>query len=110
MTVACQLHYSRFTNMAVGSHATMPSLLRYRARPASVAGWNLPVHGSHDDGQAVKAVEITKPRTAIPIHFNDFSVFRSGLDDFKKAAQASTTSTEFVYLAHGETYTFKPNV
>ena len=59
--------------------------------------------------QAVKAVEITKPRTAIPIHYNDFSVFRSGLDDFKKAAGASTTRTEFVYLAHGETYTFKPN-
>jgi L-ascorbate metabolism protein UlaG (beta-lactamase superfamily) len=59
--------------------------------------------------QAVKAVEITKPHTAIPIHYNDFSVFQSGLDDFKKAAQASTTSTEFVYLAHGETYTFKPN-
>jgi L-ascorbate metabolism protein UlaG (beta-lactamase superfamily) len=58
--------------------------------------------------QAVKAVEITKPHTAIPIHYNDFSVFQSGLDDFKKAAQASTTSTEFVYLAHGETYTFKP--
>ena len=58
--------------------------------------------------QAVKAVEITKPRTAIPIHYNDFSVFRSGLDDFKKAAEASTTHTEFVYLAHGETYTFKP--
>jgi len=57
--------------------------------------------------QAVKAVEITKPRTAIPIHYNDFSVFLSGLDDFKKAAQASTTRTEFVYLAHGETYTFK---
>jgi L-ascorbate metabolism protein UlaG (beta-lactamase superfamily) len=59
--------------------------------------------------QAVKAVEITKPRIAIPIHYNDFSVFRSGLDDFKKAAEASTTRTEFVYLAHGETYTFKPN-
>ena len=37
--------------------------------------------------QGVKAVEITKPRTAIPIHYNDFSVFLSGLDDFKKAAQ-----------------------
>ena len=60
--------------------------------------------------QAVKAVEITKPRTAIPIHYNDFSVFHSGLDDFKKAAQASTTSTAFVYLAHGETYTFTPRV
>jgi len=60
--------------------------------------------------QAVKAVEITKPRVAIPIHYNDFSVFRSGLDDFKKAAEASTASTEFVYLAHGETYTFKSHV
>jgi L-ascorbate metabolism protein UlaG (beta-lactamase superfamily) len=60
--------------------------------------------------QAVKAVEITKPRTAIPIHYNDFSVFLSGLDDFKEAAQASNTSTAFVYLAHGETYTFTPEV
>jgi L-ascorbate metabolism protein UlaG (beta-lactamase superfamily) len=60
--------------------------------------------------QAVKAVEITKPRTAIPIHYNDFSVFLSGLDDFKKAAQASTTSAKFVYLSHGETYTFTPTV
>jgi L-ascorbate metabolism protein UlaG (beta-lactamase superfamily) len=59
--------------------------------------------------QGVRAVEITKPRTAIPIHYNDFSVFLSGLDDFKKAAQASTADTKFVYLAHGETYTFTPN-
>ncbi len=59
--------------------------------------------------QGVKAVEITKPRTAIPIHYNDFSVFRSGLDDFKKAAQVSTAKTKFVYLAHGETYTFTPS-
>src|SRR6201995_3198576 len=59
--------------------------------------------------QAVRPVEITKPPPAIPIHYNDFSVFRSGLDDFKKAAQASTTDTRFVYLTHGETYTFAPN-
>jgi L-ascorbate metabolism protein UlaG (beta-lactamase superfamily) len=59
--------------------------------------------------QGVQAVEITKPRTAIPIHYNDFSVFLSGLDDFKKAAEASTAATKFVYLAHGETYTFTPN-
>ncbi|OBJ90483.1 MBL fold metallo-hydrolase [Mycobacterium asiaticum] len=58
--------------------------------------------------QAVRAVEITKPRTAIPIHYNDFSVFLSGLDDFQKAAEASRTATEFVYLAHGESYTFTP--
>jgi L-ascorbate metabolism protein UlaG (beta-lactamase superfamily) len=58
--------------------------------------------------QGVRAVEITKPRTAIPIHYNDFSVFLSGLDDFKQAAEASSVTTKFVYLAHGETYTFKP--
>jgi hypothetical protein len=59
------------------------------------------IHGWHDlpaqtvvtttGQQAVKAVEITKPRTAIPIHYNDFSVFLSGLDEFKDAAQAATT-------------------
>ncbi|UMB69579.1 MBL fold metallo-hydrolase [Mycobacterium paraterrae] len=59
--------------------------------------------------QAVRAVEITKPHTAIPIHYNDFSVFLSGLDDFKRAAERSYAATEFVYLAHGETYTFTPN-
>ena len=48
-------------------------------------------------------------RTAIPIHYNDFSVFLSGLDDFQKAAAASSTTTKFVYLAHGETYTFTPD-
>jgi L-ascorbate metabolism protein UlaG (beta-lactamase superfamily) len=58
--------------------------------------------------QGVRAVEITRPRTAIPIHYNDFSVFMSGLDDFKKAAGASPADTEFRYLAHGETYTFTP--
>jgi L-ascorbate metabolism protein UlaG (beta-lactamase superfamily) len=58
--------------------------------------------------QGVQAVEITKPRTAIPTHYNDFSVL-SGLDDFKKATVASTAETKFVYLAHGETYTFTPH-
>jgi L-ascorbate metabolism protein UlaG (beta-lactamase superfamily) len=59
--------------------------------------------------QGVKAVEIAKPHTAIPIHYNDFSVFLSGLDDFQKAAEASTATTKFVYLAHGDTYVFKPD-
>jgi L-ascorbate metabolism protein UlaG (beta-lactamase superfamily) len=60
--------------------------------------------------QGVKAAEITKCRTAIPIHYNDFSVFLSGLDDFKNASQTSAARTEFVYLAHGETYKFKSSV
>jgi L-ascorbate metabolism protein UlaG (beta-lactamase superfamily) len=58
--------------------------------------------------QAVQAVEITKPRAAIPIHYNDFSVFMSGLEDFKDAAGKSSAATEFRYLTRGETYEFTP--
>lgn len=58
--------------------------------------------------QAVRCVEITNPRTAIPIHYNDFSVFASGLDDFKHAAATSSASTEFRYLTHGERHRFGP--
>ena len=58
--------------------------------------------------QAVRAVEITRPHTAIPIHYNDYSVFMSGLDDFKDAARKSSADTELYYLAHGETYRFTP--
>lgn len=58
--------------------------------------------------QAVRAVEIVRPRTAIPIHYNDWSVFQSGLDEVRQAAAVSTTSAEFHYLAHGDTYQFHP--
>jgi hypothetical protein len=57
-----------------------------------------------------KAVEITKPRAAIPIQYNDFWVFRSGLDDFQKAAQTSTTSTSSSTSLTARPNTFKPNV
>src|SRR5215469_2701773 len=56
--------------------------------------------------QAVRAVELVRPRTAIPIHYNDYSVFMSGLDDFRQAASTSSADTTFRYLAHGETYAF----
>lgn len=59
--------------------------------------------------QAVRAVEIVAPRTAIPIHYNDFSVFLSGLDDFRDAAEKSSTATEFHYISQGDTYHFRPN-
>lgn len=57
--------------------------------------------------QAVRAVEIVEPTTAIPIHYNDFSVFASDLDDFKHAAERSSTTAEFHYVSHGDTYRFR---
>ncbi|RCW44591.1 L-ascorbate metabolism protein UlaG (beta-lactamase superfamily) [Halopolyspora algeriensis] len=57
--------------------------------------------------QAVRAVEIVHPREAIPIHYNDYSVFQSGLDDLRQAAGESSVDTEFHYLTHGESHFFR---
>jgi L-ascorbate metabolism protein UlaG (beta-lactamase superfamily) len=36
-----------------------------------------------DAEQGVEAMRIVDPRTAIPIHYNDYEVFTSPLEDFK---------------------------
>jgi L-ascorbate metabolism protein UlaG (beta-lactamase superfamily) len=60
-----------------------------------------------DDEQGVEAVKIINPDKAIPIHYNDYDVFKSPLEDFKRAAKAAGLSEKIVYLAHGETYNFE---
>jgi L-ascorbate metabolism protein UlaG (beta-lactamase superfamily) len=56
--------------------------------------------------QGVQAVQIIHPHVAIPIHFNDYSVFLSGLDEFQAAARASLPTTKVRYLLQGDTYQF----
>lgn len=56
--------------------------------------------------QGVQAVELIHPRVAIPIHYNDYSVFLSGLDEFQAAATRATLTTRFHYLRQGDTYRF----
>jgi L-ascorbate metabolism protein UlaG (beta-lactamase superfamily) len=58
--------------------------------------------------RGVHAVEIIHPRVAIPIHFNDYSVFLSGLGAFRAAATGAshTLATRVHYLRHGDTYRF----
>ncbi len=60
-----------------------------------------------DDEQGVEAVKLINPDTAIPIHYNDYDVFKSPLKDFKKAAQIAGLQEKIVYLAHGDTYEFQ---
>jgi L-ascorbate metabolism protein UlaG (beta-lactamase superfamily) len=57
-----------------------------------------------DAKQGVEAIRITNPRTAIPIHYNDYGVFKSPLDDFKTAVRAAGLENRVHYLAHGETF------
>lgn len=60
-----------------------------------------------DDKQGVEAIELINPKTAIPIHYNDYDVFKSPLEDFKRTAEEAGLSDKIVYLAHGETYNFE---
>ena len=59
-----------------------------------------------DASQGVRALGIVRPRTAVPIHYDDYTVFTSPLADFRAAAAAASLGTEVHYLARGETYRF----
>jgi L-ascorbate metabolism protein UlaG (beta-lactamase superfamily) len=60
-----------------------------------------------DAEQGVEAIRIINPREVIPIHYNDYEVFKSPLEDFKKAVAAAGFSDRVRYLSHGETYDFE---
>jgi L-ascorbate metabolism protein UlaG (beta-lactamase superfamily) len=60
-----------------------------------------------DDEQGVEAIKIINPETAIPIHYNDYDVFKSPLEDFKRAAESAGIAEKIVYLNHGDTYNFE---
>ncbi|KAJ3089971.1 hypothetical protein HK102_005015 [Quaeritorhiza haematococci] len=58
-----------------------------------------------DGKQGVECIQIVRPHTIIPIHYNDYDLFKSPLDDFKKEVEKvglvdtpdrvdTTTSTE----------------
>ena len=60
-----------------------------------------------DAEQGVEAIRIINPRELIPIHYNDYTVFKSPLEDFKKAIEAAGFADRVKYLSHGETYNFE---
>jgi L-ascorbate metabolism protein UlaG (beta-lactamase superfamily) len=60
-----------------------------------------------DDEQGIEMMRIIEPETAIPIHYNDYDVFKSPLEDFKRAVEQAGLTDRVVYLSHGETYNFR---
>jgi L-ascorbate metabolism protein UlaG (beta-lactamase superfamily) len=61
-----------------------------------------------DAAQGIRALKVIKPRTAVPIHTDDYTVFKSPLRDFLAAAEAEGTGlpTRVLYLERGETWRF----
>jgi len=60
-----------------------------------------------DAEQGIEALRIVQPKTAIPIHYNDYTVFKSGLEDFMRAVGRAGLATQIHVLHHGETFTFQ---
>ncbi len=63
-----------------------------------------------DAAQGVRALEIVGPRAAVPIHYDDYTIFGSTLEDFKTAVTDASLPTEVHYLDRGETHRFRTGV
>ncbi|MFA9445547.1 MBL fold metallo-hydrolase [Egicoccus sp. AB-alg6-2] len=59
-----------------------------------------------DAAQGVAMLRLVRPRTAIPIHYDDYTVFRSPLSDFRDAVAQAELDAEVVWLARGHTHRF----
>jgi len=60
-----------------------------------------------DAEQGLRALQLVSPRRAIPIHYNDYEVFKSPLEDFQRAVEVAGLESRVHYLRHGETHHFK---
>jgi L-ascorbate metabolism protein UlaG (beta-lactamase superfamily) len=55
-----------------------------------------------DARQGLAALRLIEPKLAVPIHYDDYSVFRSPLDDFRRAVETAGLGERVRYLARGE--------
>jgi L-ascorbate metabolism protein UlaG (beta-lactamase superfamily) len=63
---------------------------------------------SMDGKDGLEMLQIIQPNKAIPIHYDDYDVFKSPLADFTGAVKEAGLEQKVVHLAHGETYSFTP--
>ena len=63
-------------------------------------------HFTMDPVEAAKAVELVKPKIAIPMHWGTFPVLYGKPEEFKKLVEQKTPETKVVILQPGETYNY----
>lgn len=59
-----------------------------------------------DAKQGVQLMQLIKPEVTIPIHYDDYDVFLSPLEDFRKEVEKAGLAGEVVYLDRGDGYRF----
>lgn len=64
-------------------------------------------HFTMDPVEAAKAVELIKPKVAIPMHYKTFPVLYGTPEEFKKRVEEKGLDTKVVILNPGEKYEFK---
>jgi L-ascorbate metabolism protein UlaG (beta-lactamase superfamily) len=60
-----------------------------------------------DGEQGVEAMRIVDPKEVIPIHFDDYDVFKSPLSDFRVAVEKAGLSSRVRYLTRGQELRFR---
>lgn len=61
-----------------------------------------------DAEQGIEALRIIRPDVAIPIHYNDYDVFKDPLENFVRAVERAGLQDKVRYLYHGDSYDFVP--
>jgi L-ascorbate metabolism protein UlaG (beta-lactamase superfamily) len=61
-----------------------------------------------DGKDGVRMLQLVAPRHAIPIHYDDYDVFKSPLSDFQREVADAGLTGKVTYLNHGDTYQFAP--
>jgi L-ascorbate metabolism protein UlaG (beta-lactamase superfamily) len=59
-----------------------------------------------DAGEGVRMMQVIVPKRAIPIHYNDYDVFKSPLGDFEKKIEQAGLRDKIIFLSPGESYQF----
>ncbi|GGE86089.1 hypothetical protein [Massilia psychrophila] len=59
-----------------------------------------------DGRDGVRMMQLVAPRHAIPIHYNEYGVFKSPLSDFQREVAGAGLTGKVAYLNHGQRYRF----
>ncbi|SPT52075.1 MBL fold metallo-hydrolase [Actinomadura madurae] len=59
-----------------------------------------------DAVQGADLIETIRPATAVPIHYEDYTVMTSSLEDFRRELERRGLSDRAAYVAPGQTHTF----
>jgi L-ascorbate metabolism protein UlaG (beta-lactamase superfamily) len=60
-----------------------------------------------DAKDGLEMFRIINPKKVIPIHYNDYDVFKSSLEEFQAEVRNAGVEDKVHYMHHGETYNFQ---